>query len=357
MERSLKITIASTLALVILQGGLSCLVLDNWHGAAGWLAPRQFALLLIAGACTVLGWFVAWNFVAGPEDVLDVEEEHRASLLLESVEEGVLSVDEAGTVTFANQAALSLLGYQDGELTGRDLRELLHHGAAGHCSSCGKETCMLNAGFSGAGPQYSRDELMWRKDGSSFTADFTSSRLRGRNRRGFALTFRDVSGRREVEERLRLQGAALEAAVNGIVIVNRQEKITWVNAPLCRALGYSREEVLGMAPHSFFRGESEQESWTDLSESLAAKKPWRGWLISRGKDGTELDQEVTVTPVLDENGELSHFIWSMLDLSERKRTEEVFLSVKARKELNRQLTSSAFREMEEAEELRVRESA
>lgn len=356
VERNLKIAIASTLALVILQGTLTCLVMEHTQGAAGWLDPRRFAQILIAGACTLLGWLLAWHFAAGRDEVLDHEEQVDASQLLDSVEEGVLSVDEAGTVTFANQAALSLLGYQDRELTGRDLREVLHHGAAGSCSICGKESCLLNAGFSGV-RQHSRDELMWRKDGSSFSAEFSSARLRGRNRGGFVLTFRDVSGRREVEERLRLQGAALEAAAGGIIIADRQDRIHWVNQALCRLLGCSPEEVLGMAPQALLAVEGEPEPWGGLCESLAARMPWQGMLAAGAKDGAARNREVTVTPVLDRKGEISHSVWTVLDLPERRRGEEFFLSAMARKDLNRQLTSSAFRPMEEAEELRVWESA
>ncbi|UPU37195.1 PAS domain S-box protein [Geomonas paludis] len=349
-ERSLKITIVSTLALVILQGALTCLFLDNLRGGTGALDLRQSALLLIAVACTVFGWFLAWLYMARRNEPEAGEGAPHAALLLQSVEEGVVSVDGAGCVTFANEAAHELLGYREGDLVGRDLREVMHHGKTPVCTRCGKESCLLNPGFVGGTRQRTRNELLWRKDGSSFSADFSCSSLAGDSRPGSVLTFRDVSARREVEERLRLQGTALEAAMNGIIIANRQERIIWVNQALCRILGCAPEQLLGKDPQSLF-ADADRELLAELAESLEAKRPWQGELTGRRGDGTVLDQEVTVTPVLDDAGGVADYIWIMLDISQRKRTEAALQeSTRMQEEANRQLV----RTVQRANELAVK---
>ncbi|QXE85421.1 PAS domain S-box protein [Geomonas nitrogeniifigens] len=349
-ERSLKITIVSTLALVVLQGGLTCLLLEKLQFGAGGPHLRQLALLLIAAACTVSGWFLAWHFMARRDDP-PAEAGPHASLLLQSVEEGVVSVDGTGCVTFANQAAQELLGYQEGELVGRDLREVMHHGKDPDCAHCGKESCLLHPAFTGGRRQRSRNEVLWRKNGSSFSADFSCSALAGGSRPGAVLTFRNVSARREVEDRLRLQGAALEAAMNGIIIADRQERIIWVNQALCRILGASPEELLGKKPQLLFTAGDKPELLENLSESLEARRPWQGELLGCCEDGTTLDQEVTVTPVLDEAGELSNFVWIMLDISQRKQSEAALQeSTRLQEEANRQLV----RTVQRANELAVK---
>ncbi|WP_224963084.1 PAS domain-containing hybrid sensor histidine kinase/response regulator [Geomonas subterranea] len=350
-ERSLKITIVSTLALVILQGGFTCLILENLQGGRGdGPDPRQMALLLIVAACTVSGWFLAWHYMARRGDPAAEAEPH-AALLLQSVEEGVISVDGAGYVTYANQAAHELLGYQEGELAGRDLREVMHHGKDPDCTRCGKESCLLHPAFTAGRRQRARNEVLWRRNGSSFSADFSCSALAGGSRPGAVLTFRDVSARREVEERLRLQGAALDAAVNGIIIANRQERVIWVNQALRRILGCSPGELLGKDPKQLFTAGTEPELLASLTESLEAGRPWQGEVVGRRGDGTVLEQEVTVTPVLDETGELSDFIWIMLDISQRKRGEAALLeSTRLQEEANRQLV----RTVQRANELAVK---
>ncbi|WP_224981343.1 PAS domain-containing hybrid sensor histidine kinase/response regulator [Geomonas agri] len=350
-ERSLKITIVSTLALVVLQGGLTCLFLEKLRGGAAGLDLRQSALLLIAVACTVFGWFLAWHYMVRRDDPGVAESGPHASLLLQSVEEGVVSVDGTGYVTFANQAAHELLGYREGELVGRDLREVMHHGQSPHCSHCAKESCLLNSAFAGGSRQRSRNELLWRKDGSSFSADFSSSKLAGGRRPGAVLTFRDVSARREFEDRLRLQGAALEAAMNGIIIANRQERIIWVNQALCRILGRTPEQLLGKDPRSLFSTDGDPDVLAGLVESLEERHPWQGELAGRRGDGTVLEQEVTVTPVLDEAGEPTDFIWIMLDISQRKASEAALQeSTRMQEEANRQLV----RTVQRANELAVK---
>ncbi|MBU5615307.1 PAS domain-containing hybrid sensor histidine kinase/response regulator [Geomonas azotofigens] len=350
-ERSLKITIVSTLALVVLQGGLTSLFLDTLRGGGGGLDLRQSALLLVAVACTVFGGFLAWQYTARRDDPGADEGGPHASLLLKSVEEGVVSVDGTGCVTFANQAAHELLGYREGELVGRDLREVMHHGKTPDCSHCAKESCLLNAAFAGGSRQRSRNELLWRKNGSSFSADFSCSVLAGGSHPGAVLTFRDVSARREVEERLRLQGAALEAAMNGIIIANRQQRIIWVNQALCRILGCALEQLLGKDPRSLFAADGDPELLAGLAESLEARRPWQGELPGRRGDGTALEQEVTVTPVLDETDEVGNFVWIMVDISQRKRSEAALMeSTRLQEEANRQLV----RTVQRANELAVK---
>ncbi|MBJ6752423.1 PAS domain-containing hybrid sensor histidine kinase/response regulator [Geomonas anaerohicana] len=350
-ERSLKITIVSTLALVVLQGALTCLFLENLRGGISTIDLRQSALLLIAVAGTVFGWFLAWQYMARRDDHGAAEGGPHASLLLQSVEEGVVSVDGAGCVTFANQAAHELLGYREGELVGRDLHEVMHHGKTPDCSRCAKESCLLNPAFAGGSRQRSRNELLWRKNGSSFSADLSCSALAGGSRPGSVLTFRDVSGRREAEDRLRLQGTALEAAMNGIIIADRQERIIWVNPALCRILGRTPQELLGKDPQSLFKSDADTELLAELAESLEAGRPWQGELAGRRGDGTVLDQEVTVTPVLDDAGEPANFIWIMLDISQRKRTEAALQeSTRMQEEANRQLV----RTVQRANELAVK---
>ena len=341
-DRSLKITAGISLLLVFGLAALACIHPGRWEEiSSGGMGTILAISSLLVGSWLALycigGRVRGWG--AGR-----CEADHHASLLLESVGEGVLSVTETGTISFANQAALSLLSYREGELVGRDAREVLHRNSS-ECANCVQRSCVLAPALSPCAPQHSENELMWRKDRTSFVADFNCASIRsGGRHRGAVLTFRDVSERRETQERLRVQVTALEAAANSIIIVDRKQRIIWVNQCFSRLTGYAREEVVGCNPELLLAGTRDQENMRSFEKLMGSRGPWQGELVTCCKDGIPADQQVTIAPVLDDRGEISHFIWIMLDISERKRSEEALLqSSRALEEANRQLVQTAQR--------------
>ena len=307
-------------------------------------APLRVAIrnLLLAISCTIAGSCLALYFIGGRlkgEVVRRAEAEEYATLLLESVGDGVVGLSKEGTISFINKAALALLGYDCAkELLGRDAREIMHQSAP-DCTNCQRDNCLLAPAFDIGTSQQSENELLWRKDGSSFIADFSCASMWGEGVAiGAVLTFRDVSERRETQERLRLQGAALEAAANSIIIADHQNKVIWANHSFTRLTGYALEEVVGRNPHALLSGRPDEQLHQSLLSTIASKKAWHGEVVTCRKDGTLYDEDVTITPVLDEQGEITHFIGIMQDVTERKRSGEALLEINlALAEANRQL--------------------
>ena len=282
--------------------------------------------LFLAFSATIVASCVALYLIARRmrnEVVRGAQAESYASLLLDSVGEGVLGVTEEGVVSFVNQGALQLLGYDSrGELLGRDARELLHHCRA-DSALCQRENCLLCNALDGGTSEHSPDKLLWRKDGSSFVADFGCFSIRRDGAlHGAVVTFRDLTEQRETRERLRLQGAALEAAANSILITDVTETIIWANRSFTRQTGYSLAEAVGQSPIALLAGRQDEQLFKALWESISAKKAWHGEMLSRRKDGSLYDEDVTITPLLDGRGEVTHFIGIMQDVTERKLSEE-----------------------------------
>ena len=123
-------------------------------------------------------------------------------------------------------------------------------------------------------------------------------------------------------EKIRLQSTALEAAANGIVITDSQGKILWVNPAFTRLTGYTADEAIGQNPRLLRSGRHPQPFYAGLWAAIVAGKVWHGELVNRRKDGTCYDEEMTVTPVLGEDGRIQHFIAIKQDVSERKIIEQ-----------------------------------
>src|SRR5690606_22151819 len=136
----------------------------------------------------------------------------------------------------------------------------------------------------------------------------------------------DVSERKETEQALRLQSAALSAAANAIVITDLEGRIEWANPAFTTVTGYTLAESLGRNPRDLVRsGTHDAGFYRELWQTLLAGKVWHGELTNRRKDGTLYPEEMTITPVRGANGRIAHFIAIKRDLSEKKRLEAQFL--------------------------------
>ena len=133
-------------------------------------------------------------------------------LLLESAPEAIYGIDLEGNCTFCNTACLRLTGYQENsELLGRNMHKVIHYAHPGG-APYPVEECGIYQAFSKGLHTHGDDEVFWRKDGTSFPAEYWS-RLLHRNHRviGMVVTFVDVTVRKQAEEAMRNAKEAAEA--------------------------------------------------------------------------------------------------------------------------------------------------
>jgi PAS domain S-box-containing protein len=138
----------------------------------------------------------------------DIEQHNQ--LILQAVGEGIYGVNGEGVTTFVNQAAERMLGYSADELVGHNMHTLLHHTHADG-SHYPATDCPIYAAFKDGVVHQVEDEVFWRKDGSAFPVEYTSTPIREHGRLvGAVVVFRDISDRKEAAERLRQALAELE---------------------------------------------------------------------------------------------------------------------------------------------------
>ena len=150
--------------------------------------------------------------------------------------------------------------------------------------------------------------------------------------------FQDITEHKQAEERLRLQSMALLAAANGIIITDRSGTILWVNPAFTKLTGYPAAEVIGQNPRFLKSGKHDESFYHDLWQTVTSGKVWQGDMINRRKDGSFYNEEMTVTPVCDERGEVTHFIAIKQDITHRKETER---SLRESEETFRSLSASS----------------
>ncbi|MDD5331139.1 MAG: EAL domain-containing protein [Sulfuricella sp.] len=123
------------------------------------------------------------------------------------------------------------------------------------------------------------------------------------------------------QQRLRLQGTAMEAAANAIFITDRRGLIEWVNPAFSRLSGHALAEVVGKLPSILRSGRHDAAYFEKMWRTILAGQVWSGEIVNRRADGSLYVSNQTVTPTLDEKGEISHFISIQEDVTAKKETE------------------------------------
>ena len=116
--------------------------------------------------------------------------------------------------------------------------------------------------------------------------------------------------------------AAFESMSAGVVVTNRDGIIQWINPAFTVLTGYGPDEAVGQNPRLLKSGKHDPDVYRDLWCTILGGKSWRGELINRRKDGTLYIEEQTIAPVRGASGEITHFIGTKIDITERKRAEE-----------------------------------
>ncbi len=131
--------------------------------------------------------------------------------------------------------------------------------------------------------------------------------------------------RHRLEDMNRLLIQALESARDGILITDLQGSILHVNRALEGMTGYNREELQGQNPRIFKSDVHSRDFFSDMWQTILKRNSWQGELVNRRKDGTFIDSSLTISPILDNRGQLTHFVGIFRDVSERRQLERQLL--------------------------------
>ena len=241
--------------------------------------------------------------------------EERFRSLIETSLDAVMLTGPDGRIIDANAAACAMFRLS--------VEELRQRGRPGLVDAAAPRLAAALAERASTG-RFRGEITMVRGDGEKFPAEISSVVFRGtdgeiRN----SLVIRDVTEQRRAEVLMRLQGAALSAAANAIVITDRQGVIEWANQAFTDLTGYALADVVGRMPGDLIKsGVHGEDYYQDMWTTILAGRVWHREIVNRNKAGQHYYEEMTITPVRDARGEITHFIAIKQNISERKRVLE-----------------------------------
>jgi PAS domain S-box-containing protein len=139
-------------------------------------------------------------------------------------------------------------------------------------------------------------------------------------------TLVDITQRKQTEETMRLQSAALMATASSIAITDREGSIVWANPAFLELSGYGATAAIGRNLRDLAQSKANDPAFYQaLWDTLQVGEAWRGEITGRRADGHLYPVDQSITPVRDARGEITHFVALLHDLTEAKRLEAQFL--------------------------------
>ena len=132
----------------------------------------------------------------------------------------------------------------------------------------------------------------------------------------------DVTERKSAEERLRMLSIAIEQSPTSVAITNLNAIIEYVNPRFTKITGYNAAEVIGKNPRVLQSGLTPKSVYDDMWGKLTQGKRWVGEFINKGRNGEIFYEESYISPVVDEDGVIRHYVAVKLDITARKKMEE-----------------------------------
>ncbi len=135
------------------------------------------------------------------------------------------------------------------------------------------------------------------------------------------VVYRQRSAQDRAEHQLTLLGTALKTSANMVLITDVDARIVWVNDAFCHQFGYTFTEVVGQNPRILSSGLMTPSVYKELWETILGGHIWTGEFVNRCKDGKLLIVNQTISPIIDAEGHVTHFVGIHDDITQRKEAE------------------------------------
>ena len=135
-------------------------------------------------------------------------------------------------------------------------------------------------------------------------------------------THADITERKAAEAELRIAAAAFESQ-EGIVVTDADNVIIKVNQAFTNITGYTAKEAVGHTPQHLLRSDRQDTAfYTAMWDRILHTGAWQGEIWNRRKNGEVYPEWLTITVVKGIDGETTHYVATLTDITERKAAEE-----------------------------------
>jgi PAS domain S-box-containing protein len=308
-------------------------ILAPWRRQA---YARIFVFALVSAGCMLLLALQQRRQTAFDHQLRQKEEESLRSLttlqrFIDHFPGTAYLKDSESKTLIANQGFQTLLGIDPASMIGKtsaeifpgefgekiteDDRKVLKDGA----------TQIIEESFNGRDYESTKfvvDDGSGNRQLGGLTIDITHRKLSERKLKGQLMQLRELNQQLQAaEEGLRRLSTAVEQSPSSIIITDLDANIIFVNEAFTKVSGYTAAEVIGRNPRFLQSGDTEPETFRDMWSTLLAGNVWRGEFTNQRRDGSRYLELATISPVRNNDGQVTHYVAAKEDITEQRRAE------------------------------------
>lgn len=245
------------------------------------------------------------------------------NILLETISQGVIIVDEHQVIIEANKSAIKTFGFPRTYLIGKSLNILIPKEYNSSHDSHFKS--FIEKGKRRKMGEETMEIFGVRKNGNTFPVKIELNPFTIYNRKYSMAIINDLSEKKKIKRKLMLKSKALKSANNGIVITDAlkpDNPIIYCNPAFIKLTGYSKEEILNKNCRFLQSDDRQQEAINKLKNAIKNGNNCQVTLRNYKKDGTLFWNNLSITPIINKKGIVTNYIGILNDITNNKITEE-----------------------------------
>ena len=247
------------------------------------------------------------------------EEKYRA--LFESSQDAIFLEDLDGKILEANEMALKMFGYSREEMAEMTIYKLMPP------QKKTTVTAILRLERKHDATEHGSHGI--RKNGEIFPNLVKTRKILIHDEVNIVVTIKDLLKEQVKEETIKLQSTILESIANAVMITDPGGNITWINPAFTDLTGYPAVEVIGKHSRILNSNIHEADFYTNLWSTIQSGQVWQGEIINRHKNGESYYEEMTITPVIDEDGLIQQYVAIKQNINQRKKRESELEAIAA----------------------------
>ncbi|MDD4427431.1 MAG: PAS domain S-box protein [Paludibacter sp.] len=246
------------------------------------------------------------------------ESEEKYRKLIENSHEIIYQLSKDGVFMYVSPAWTNLLGHSVDQVVGHSFTDFVHEDDWKACFDFFNQ--LLDSKVHKSGIEYRVKHL----DGSWYWHSSSASPLidEDGNIIGVDGIARNITEKRKSDDLLRKLSLALEQSPVSVVITDLNANIEYVNKRFLDVTGYSLGELIGKNPRILKSGEQSKAFYAKLWNTLKSGTIWKGEFLNRKKNGELFWELASISPIINEKGEITNYLGTKEDITERKLFEK-----------------------------------
>jgi PAS domain S-box-containing protein len=316
----------TTLPMIYEEKCLGYIGLDAVKQERIWTTQETTILKLVAELLTNLHVKAAVN-----KKLRSVEATN--AFITDNIADAVILTDAQGIYTYISPSHKRITGRGD-EILGKSIFEHIHPDDI----TLVKQT--FNKGKQ-SNKEYSVNYRYLHPQQGYIWIESTGKRYFDEDGQIFGLfTSRNIQERKTAEFELLKLSRAIEQSSASVIITDILGHIEYVNPAFCNNTGYSFEEVKGKNPRLLKSGHTTAETYQKLWQTIKSGGSWRGTFKTKRKDGSFFWEAANISPVIDNQGNISHFLAIKEDITEQRKIRNELIKAKEQAEESNRLKTA-----------------